>query len=175
MILTIDNIKNRIADFVHRTWGVAVLRDRKERASRIVEEAIELAQAEGVDSTIVTAITTRVYSRPVGLPSQEGAGVRLTWLAWCSTTFNDPVDICAAELERIEALPADHFRKKHADKVAVGASQVEGTLPEQGASITNPCAWDLGVTCPVSNGETVDCLNHCPLCHAPVVMEVKAS
>lgn len=46
----------------------------------VLEEAIELAQASNIPLNKVTELSLHVYSRPVGEPSQEVAGVGITTL-----------------------------------------------------------------------------------------------
>jgi hypothetical protein len=116
--------RNRIAAFVKRTWGVDVLMSMHERAARCAEEAIELAQAEGVPLEQIAKIADRVYSRPAGHPMQESSGVGLTWLAWCYARGIDPSYVLEVELVRIENLPINHFRNKHNEKIDAGTSTV---------------------------------------------------
>lgn len=57
-----------------RCFGEQVTADRKERALRVLEEAIELAQAEGIEVNQAANLVGYVYSRPPGEPSQELGG-----------------------------------------------------------------------------------------------------
>lgn len=131
MKLTLAGYRNRIVNFVRKTWGSDVLFDMKERVARVVEEAVEFGQAGGIDEEMVKKIVARVYSRPVGIPGQEAAGVGLTLLAWTHVVGADLDVLLDLELTRIENLPTDHFRQKHADKVAAGTSTVACEPPEE--------------------------------------------
>lgn len=53
------------------------------RARRFIEEALELAQACGVEQEKARAILDHVYSRPPGDPYQEVGGVGMTLLPLC--------------------------------------------------------------------------------------------
>ena len=99
---------------------------RKERAMRLLEEALELAQAEGIGYTQALAQSVHVYERPVGEPRQEAAGVAVCLLGWCGATGNRLLDLAIEELERIEAKPLDQIRGSLARKT--DADLV--TLPE---------------------------------------------
>jgi hypothetical protein len=89
---------------------------RRERAMRLLEEAIELAQAEGLTIDQVVKQADHVFMRPAGEPSQEAAGVAVTLLAWCAATGNTFADLGLAEIERIEAKPLDQIRGSLARK-----------------------------------------------------------
>lgn len=115
-------LTDRIALWVRTRLGSAVLRDRKERAMRVAEEAIELAQAEGCAQIDVQHLVRRVYSRPVGVPSQEAAGVSVCLLAWCYAADERLDDLTRSEVERIEEIDADHFRRRQAEKAAAGVA-----------------------------------------------------
>lgn len=87
-----------------------------ERAIRLLEESIELAQAEGITAEQVAKQSEHVYSRPVGTPRQEAAGVAVCLLGWCAanqTTFEALAD---EEISRIEAKPIDQIRGSVARK-----------------------------------------------------------
>lgn len=101
-------------------FGDVVLASRHERAARVLEEAAELAQAEGVDLAHADRVLVRVYGRPAGDPRQEGAGVAVTLLAWAAVAEVDLEGVTRAEVDRIEALPVEQLRRKHAEKVSAG-------------------------------------------------------
>lgn len=56
----------------------------KIRSLRLLEEAIELAQAEGVTIDEVEIVADQVYSKPIGNPKQEVGGVIV-----CLTNYAD--------------------------------------------------------------------------------------
>lgn len=120
----------RICAWLRTRFGEAVMESRHERAARILEEAAELAQAEGMDRAFADRVLARVFSRPPGHPSQEAAGVAVTLLAWAAVAGVDVDAAALAEVERIERLPVEHFRRKHAEKAAAGTA-LAGTAPER--------------------------------------------
>jgi hypothetical protein len=106
---------------VRRTFGEAVLVDRRERAMRVLEEASELAQAAGVAPAEAAAIAARVWSRPPGDADQEAAGVLFCVLMWCEASGLDIGLAMSRELSRVEAPgAAEACRAKHGQKVAAG-------------------------------------------------------
>jgi hypothetical protein len=126
---SMDRWQMRVAAWVLGTFGHSVLMNRRERAMRVLEEALELAQAEGLGVVDVQRLTERVFSRPVGEPGQEGAGVAVTLFAWASSAGASVEALMREELARIEH-PAmvERIRKKQAEKQAAGV----GVLPEVG-------------------------------------------
>jgi hypothetical protein len=112
----------RIAEWVRSRFGERCLMDRRERAMRVVEEAIELGQAEGVTQADVVRIAVRVYSRPVGEAGQEAAGVQVCLLAWAIAADANLDVLTRHEVERIERVPAEVSRAKHNAKAAAGTA-----------------------------------------------------
>ena|SRR5579864_8361452 len=89
---------------------------RRERAMRLLEEAVELAQAEGVTEEMVNRQTRHVFSRPAGDPAQEAAGVGVCLAGWCAASGHSVVSLTLRELERIEAKPVEQIRGSLARK-----------------------------------------------------------
>lgn len=127
IILTPLGLRHRIARFVATAFGSSLVMNKWERAMRCAEEALELAQAEGVSEEDAKRLVNRVYSRPVGDPLQEGAGLGVCWLVWTLTHDADPMDIVQTEIERVEALPRERFYKKQSEKAMLGL----GLFPEE--------------------------------------------
>lgn len=117
-----DNLMFRAAAWVESRFGREVLMNRQERARRLVEEAIELAQAEKVDSLEVLKIAARVYDRPPGEPRQEFGGVLLTALAYSYAAQCRTTDVALDEIVRVERVPAEISRAKHNAKAAAGTA-----------------------------------------------------
>ena len=113
-------------------WAVStfgeVAKNRDERAARLVEEAVEVAQAEGVPAEVLERIVRRVYSRPVGDAAQEIGGLAITLDALAENIGVCVNDAALNELARVLALPKDHFAKKHAEKVADGVANLTPTI-----------------------------------------------
>jgi hypothetical protein len=77
-------------------------RSKRERALRLVEEAIEFAQSVDVDVETVHAVAGHVYQRPKGDPGQEIAGVYVTMLAAACAVDVNAEDELAREILRIQ-------------------------------------------------------------------------
>jgi len=113
-------------------WAVdrfgAVARNVDERAARLVEEAIEIAQAAGVKLETVEKIARRTYSRPVSKDiGQEIGGCGITLLGFCeSTNYNFESEL-AREWYRVSQLPPEYWERKHAEKVVDGTANLSPT------------------------------------------------
>ena len=120
----IQAFQRRVAVWVESVFGLDSLLHRKNRALRVVEEAVELAQAEGCDELSMYKIVQRVYSRPVGSPPREGAAVFLTLLAWAEASRTDLPQVLRDELDHLEEIPAEHFRQRQREKHQAGTDLV---------------------------------------------------
>jgi hypothetical protein len=114
-----DDRQAAIYKWVVQTFGEANA-TIEERVLRLVEEVIELAQAENVDPARLTAIISYVYGKMPGRPEQEAGGVGTTLIAYCAARGFSADDAEAAEAERVLARDPDYFRKRHAVKAAAG-------------------------------------------------------
>lgn len=108
-----------VLEWAEQTFG-PVARDRHERACRFLEEAIELAQAEGLTNEMVTSIALRVFSCPAGNTAKEvgQAMMTLNCLAW-----NSGLDAGAEERrewDRVRSIPKDEWERRHKAKVQLG-------------------------------------------------------
>lgn len=105
-------------------WAVAmfgpVALDRHERIARFIEEAVELAHAEGMPSETLARIAQRVYERPPGDTIKEIGQAQA-----CLETFAESIGLSAdyeaeREFTRVKAIPKDEWDRRHAAKVAIG-------------------------------------------------------
>lgn len=119
-------------------FGVEAFTNRRERAARVLEEAIELAQAEGVPIEKSRRIMEVVYSKPVGEPSQEAAGIMTTLMGWAAATDHDIEKVTRDEIDRIHALPLDYFARKKVEKRDLGVSEEESEQAPRKASVLEP-------------------------------------
>jgi len=117
--------QRRVAEWVRTRFDGPTLTDRRERAMRVLEEAMELAQAEGLGKMDAARLSEVVFSRPVGDPDQEAAGTAVTLLAWAAAANRSLIDLIHHEVARIYALPIDHFRKRQAQKIDLGVARHE--------------------------------------------------
>lgn len=115
------------ASWVKQTFGDKSLYDLRNRSARLMEEAVELAQVEGVDEEQALKIVRRAYSRPAGKRSQEIAGTYFTFLVYCYATGVWP-DLAAYwtsdELKRCRDKGPEAFRAKQREKFEAGTDLV---------------------------------------------------
>ncbi len=109
-----------VLDWAKAAFGDGVANSPPERASRVLEEAIELAQAAGIDLAGALKLVMHVYSKPAGEPAQEAGGLGVTLLAYCESIKLSADRAEADEINRILARPIEHFRARHAAKAAAG-------------------------------------------------------
>ena len=108
-----------VHDWVRRTFGEGALNDR-ERALRLVEEALELGQALGLTVDDVEATAKHVFARPVGHAPSECGGV-VIMLEVLAEHLNCDLQLQAnAEWHRINSLPQSHFDAATRRKEAAG-------------------------------------------------------
>lgn len=118
-----DERQQELADLVERIWGRANLINVAERVARLVEEAAELAQAEGLPFEFVLRIVRHVYAKLPGDPAQELGGLGVTLLAYAASKGLS-ADACeAAEVRRIRGLSVEHLRARHQAKADAGIAQ----------------------------------------------------
>jgi hypothetical protein len=90
------------------------------RALRMVEEAIETAQAMGVSRKVMQHTLDHVYNRPVGDPIQEIGGVLLTTSVLCTAIGWGMTSVFAKELDRCLSLPPEKFAARNQEKINLG-------------------------------------------------------
>lgn len=101
-----------IFSWAERTFG-PVATSPTERAMRVVEKAIELVQARGIDRRVVDRIVSRVYQRPAGDPRAEVGGLCVTVLAYCEAIEISFYLEVLHEMERVLSLPEEHWKRQH--------------------------------------------------------------
>lgn len=115
--LTIKQMQDVVGHWVITRFGKTNLESKHERAMRVLEEAIEFAQAEGVSQLSCAALTNSVYGKPAGVAKREAAQVMVTLLAWAHSSNEEIVALALEEIERLHTIPRDKVRGKHAIKV----------------------------------------------------------
>lgn len=115
-------IRRQIAihDWVRRTFGHDVSINIQERAIRVLEEAIEVAQAAGVEPDMIQRMAERVYAKEPGELPKELGQLGLVILALASAAGHSADRLEEEEVEHVLSLPADHFRKRFDAKKAMG-------------------------------------------------------
>lgn len=121
-------------------WAVnsfgAIALNRDERAARMTEEAIEVAQVEGVPLEVIQRIAARVYSRPVGELGQEIGGLMVGLYALAANSGVDPDAEFRREFDRVLSKPREHWARKHAEKVAAGTADLSPTHAQKANEVS---------------------------------------
>lgn len=99
----LDQLQHRVGKWVGEVFDYETRMNRPERALRLLEEAIEYAQAVDVSLELVHRCANHVYEKPVGEPAQELAGVAVTLLAAAESQEVSLGTVLYQELERIES------------------------------------------------------------------------
>lgn len=126
------------------TFGAQMALDPLERAARLVEEAIEVAQAAGLGLGAVRNIACRVYHRPAGELRQEIGGCAFTLAALAERAGLNVAHELQCEYERVMSIDPEFFRAKHAAKVAAGTSQRNNLVDDVASHAREPFAWSPG-------------------------------
>jgi len=122
--------QGRIMAWLRAAFGEDVASNRTERAARVLEEAAELAQAEGLSHWDAERIVSRVYHQPVGVPQREAAGVMVAMLGWAGAAWVDLDLLTEGEIARVESRDIEEWRRRHQVKVAQGIA-LAGTPPAE--------------------------------------------
>ena len=96
-----------VLEWAEATFGEVAL-DLRERALRLVEEAIELAQASGVECDAICGLVGHVYAKPPGEPEKELGAVCVTLLAYAEAAGESAEDSEAREINRVTALDRNY-------------------------------------------------------------------
>lgn len=93
--------QSRVTDWVSSTFTAEEAEDVPERALRMAEEALELAQACGVEADTLHRLVDYVFGRPTGTAAQEIAGTMVTVYALAAALGADAQAEFEIELKRI--------------------------------------------------------------------------
>lgn len=114
-------------DWCHRTFGPVAL-DRQERAMRLLEEAMEVAQCEGITSGLMAKMAHRTGTRPLGkLNVEVGQVMNLLECLAENAGLNARAE-GEREFARCQAVTQEEWDRRHAAKVAAGTANVGGQL-----------------------------------------------
>lgn len=109
-------------------WAVAMFGpaalNRDERAARVLEEALELAQCEGVSEEVCARLVGRVYSRDHGVTVQEIAGLQFCINTLAENMGINPITEAEIEFIRVSKWPKEYWNKKHGEKIAAGVANL---------------------------------------------------
>ena len=121
-----------VLEWVERTFGHDVAWHPGERLARFVEEALELAQACGMEQSDVQSLAAHVYAKPPGRIEREFGGVGITLLG-LAAVYGVHADECeAAELERVLAIDPSTFVTRHNAKAKAGIARWATTQEPRG-------------------------------------------
>ena len=98
--MSITSFQKRVESWLKACFSVAVWSNRSERTHRFLEEALELAQANGCSREDALALVDYVYDRPIGSPDLEVGGVMVTLAALCSASEINMDEAGDGELKR---------------------------------------------------------------------------
>lgn len=117
--MTRDERQAAITEWTRSTFGEATL-CKEERVMRLLEEVVELAQAEGVPFEVVRRIAGHVYAKPPGRAEQEVGGITITLAAYCGVTGLSAEECEKKEFARVLAISRSHFQERHNRKADAG-------------------------------------------------------
>lgn len=93
---------------------------RGERLMRFIEEAIELAHADGMERATFDAITNRVYSRPAGEINKEIGQAQACLETYAENIGESASNLAEIEWQRVQRIPQAEWTRRHAAKRAIG-------------------------------------------------------
>lgn len=115
-----DERQEMLASWCAAAFGTEHATNVQQRGIRMLEEAIELAQAAGVERAMALRLVDFIYDRPVGTIGQELGGVGLTVLALAAAAGISADMEEAREFQRVRSKPLQHFRDRNAAKNDAG-------------------------------------------------------
>jgi len=119
-MLNRDDRQVEFGNWVEAVFGRNCALDVKERATRVLEEACELAQASNVGLDKVLDLVQHVYEKPAGKVGQEAGGLGVCLLAFCEAIGVSADELEQREFDRVTAHPLEHFRVRQNTKADAG-------------------------------------------------------
>jgi hypothetical protein len=117
---TLDESQAKLVVWGTECFGAEHMADRKVRALRLMEEAIEFSQAVEAPIEQCRKLVDYVYSRPPGKPTQELGGIGVTWLVAAAALGESAAEALRCEMERIAKKLPSHFAKRNQQKLDAG-------------------------------------------------------
>lgn len=112
-----NSYQQRVERWLVACFSPTVRSDLRERTHRFLEEALELAQANGCSRDDAHSLVEYVFGRPKGEPEFEVGGVMVTLAGLCSASGINMDDAGDRELERnwkrIDVIRAKQQAKPH--------------------------------------------------------------
>lgn len=170
MEFTSTRIQARIRRWVTSRLGVAAMAP-EERATRFLEEALEVAQAMGVKQEQATRLVAHVYAKEAGVMAQELGAAGITLAACAESVHYLLYYQMDMEMDRIEHLPADRFQRRQMQNAAAGIGDPLGPSVIHGKTCEKVHhVWSGWVHAPDDDGPyDVDGVSYCGRCHEVLV------
>ena len=112
--------------FVRTRWGDKIYDSLEERTARILEEAIELFDAEHKDRDAARAqahkMVDHVFDHAKGEVNQEAGGLIVTFLAYCGAKGVRLDKLADDEIARVMKMSKEHFVKRQQTKAVAGVA-----------------------------------------------------
>ena len=118
--------------WARRAFGIAQANDQKQRAARLLEEAIEAYQATGANPAMAHKLVDFVFDRPVGELAQELGQVQVCVLLLADAAALDADNEELRELNRIRAKDPAYFTARNAAKNAAGFYAMDAPIATGG-------------------------------------------
>lgn len=115
-----ETLQGLIYNWTVAMFGSARATSKKERAFRFIEEAIELAQALGLNHEEVVAVVNRNYQVDAGDVAKELAQTQFTLYALAESIGEDAEGLCRSELSRVRQYPKEYWEARQQRKVDAG-------------------------------------------------------
>jgi len=114
--------KSRPAAFL--AWAVEmfgpVAKVRGERLMRFMEEATELAHADGMEYSVLAAIANRVYARDPGDIKKEIGQTQACLETYAENIGESSDQLAELEWRRVQTIPRAEWGRRHAEKQKIG-------------------------------------------------------
>ncbi len=112
--------QRRVGQWALEAFGVGQSMDPKQRALRLLEEAVEAYQAVDGDKVLAHLTIDVMFERPAGEIGQELGGVAVTLLALANALGLSADHEEAREIARVLGKPPEHWAARNAAKNAAG-------------------------------------------------------
>lgn len=130
-----QSLQAEVGHWLVDCFGQTIAGDSMERNHRFLEEALELAQANGASADEAHALVDYVFARPVGQKPQEAGQALITLAALCHAAGVNLELEAAIEMNRIKQPDVmARIREKQRNKPAM--SPLPGVYPERTMAAT---------------------------------------
>lgn len=128
-------------------WAVGmfgpVAKLRSERLMRFVEEAIELAHADGMERVTLDAIASRVYGRERGEIRKEIGQAQACLETYAENIGESASSLAEIEWQRVQRIPSEEWQRRHKAKQDIGIALSHSSTVSQAAKRNSDKSWKL--------------------------------